>query len=83
MARKPLLPPQGRKRQAPRRTKPLSLKVIRARAQLCEMLELIHEVNSKEASEHYGVGDNAAGMEASAIAAEAKLDGRKWGCSWA
>jgi hypothetical protein len=38
--------------------KPLSAQAKRARAQLCEMLQLIHQVNDKEAGEHYEAGDD-------------------------
>jgi hypothetical protein len=39
------------------------------------MLELIHDVNSKEAK--------AGNRTSKQVAAEAKKDGKKWGCSWA
>jgi hypothetical protein len=89
MTRKPLLPPQkkrgkkGKRVQTIARPRPLNPQVKRGQAVLCGMLKLIHDVNDKEAGQHYEAGDDKAGDESSNIAAEAKKDGKKWGCSWA
>lgn len=55
----------------------------RGHADLCNQLKMISDVNSDEASDAYGRGDEKAGREHADVADRAWEDAKDQGCRWA